>query len=162
MRRRLNARENERGAVLVLVAVLAPVIVALLIYVIDVGNWQEHKRHLQLQADAAALAAAQQFQPCDNSNIYATAGQYAGTTAVTTPSGQSVSSSAATPQGGPYNTQVGNTSPSNIHVMVNSKTYLQPAVDTRRQTTPRRLTRATPQWSTSRPPRPTCRGTSGR
>ena len=33
-------------------------------FVIDVGNGAEHRRHLQLQADAGALAAAQEFNGC--------------------------------------------------------------------------------------------------
>jgi uncharacterized membrane protein len=50
--------EGERGAVLVMVAVFMASAVALVTFVIDVGQWFEHRRHLQLQADAAALAAA--------------------------------------------------------------------------------------------------------
>jgi Flp pilus assembly protein TadG len=108
---------------MVFVAILAPLLVAFLIYVIDVDNWVEHERHLQVQADAAALAAAQAFQPCDNTKIYSIAGQYAGALSVATPSG---TVSSATNQ--PYNKQVGNTPSSNIHVLVNSKTfYNQPS-----------------------------------
>ena len=47
---------SESGGVLVLVAITLPVIIMLASFVIDVGNWYEHKRHLQLQADSAALA----------------------------------------------------------------------------------------------------------
>jgi hypothetical protein len=127
----LSAREGERGAVLVLVALLAPVFVALLIYVIDVGNWNEHQRHLQVQADAAALAAAQGFQPCSNSNIYSRAGEYSGAASVSTPSGPVSSASDPGPASdpvAPFNKQVGGTSAGNIHVLVNSKTfYNQPS-----------------------------------
>jgi Putative Flp pilus-assembly TadE/G-like len=56
---------EERGVVLV---ITAAVMIALLIaasYAIDTGIWFVHHRHLQTQADAAALAAAQDFQyPC--------------------------------------------------------------------------------------------------
>ena len=38
--------------------VFLPVLLLFVTFVIDVGNWFEHKRHLQLQADAAALAGA--------------------------------------------------------------------------------------------------------
>lgn len=110
---------GERGALLVMVAVMAPVIVAFLIYVIDVNNWLEHHRHIQLQADAAALAAAQNFQPCDNTQIYAVAGQYAGALSVATPNGGTVSSATTDP----FNKQVGTTPLSNIHALVNSKTF---------------------------------------
>ena len=42
--------------------------VAFGIFVIDVGNWWVHKRHLQTQADAAALAGAREyrFPACSN------------------------------------------------------------------------------------------------
>jgi hypothetical protein len=59
------APAEERGVVLV---ITAAVMIALLIaasYAIDTGIWFVHHRHLQTQADAAALAAAQDFQyPC--------------------------------------------------------------------------------------------------
>ena len=39
-------------------------------FVVDVGNWFVHKRHLQMQADSAALAAAQDFSfPCADAPI---------------------------------------------------------------------------------------------
>ena len=41
-----------------------PVLAVMLTFVVDVGNWFEHKRHLQMQADAAALAGAQEFGAC--------------------------------------------------------------------------------------------------
>ena len=53
-----------------LVAVCLPVLILLTSFVIDVGNWYEHKRHLQLQADAAALAGGAMYTtPCDNATI---------------------------------------------------------------------------------------------
>src|SRR5690349_3250493 len=61
---------QESGAVLVLFAVFAPVAILLAGFAIDTGNWWLHKRHLQVQADAAALATAQGFQPCANESIY--------------------------------------------------------------------------------------------
>ena len=59
LRRRAS---DERGAALIFVAVGLPVFVAFGIFVIDVGNWWVHKRHLQTQADAAALAGAREFR----------------------------------------------------------------------------------------------------
>jgi hypothetical protein len=56
-------------------------------YAIDTGIWFVHHRHLQTEADAAALAAAQNFQyPCTvggtmDQNITASVHQYDGTTA---------------------------------------------------------------------------------
>src|SRR6059036_2215902 len=88
-----RVRDSERGAVLVLFALMAPVLVAFLIYVIDVNNWNEHKRHLQVQVDSAALAAAAGFQPCNNQEIYSRAGEYSGASSVTTPTGTVTSAS---------------------------------------------------------------------
>jgi hypothetical protein len=100
-------------------ALFAPVMVAFLIFVIDVDNWYEHQRHLQVQADSAALGAATAFQPsgCSDGTIYATAGQYGGASSVTGPGGQVAST---TPL---YNGQVGNSSQTNLHELVNSKTF---------------------------------------
>ena len=81
-------------------------------FVIDVGNWYEHKRHLQLQADAAALAGGGLYKsPCDggtDSAIAAEARKYAGPAAT---------------GGGTYNAQVGNTPAANLHVLINSTDY---------------------------------------
>jgi hypothetical protein len=48
----------------VFVALLLPFIVGLLALAIDVGHWFEHRRHLQLQVDAAALAGGGLFSEC--------------------------------------------------------------------------------------------------
>jgi hypothetical protein len=48
----------EKGAVAVLVAVMILPLTLLLAFAIDTGNWWTHKRHLQTEADAAALAGA--------------------------------------------------------------------------------------------------------
>lgn len=53
---------EERGAVMVMVAILLPVLILFSSFVLDVGNWFEHRRHLQMQADAAVLAAAGEFE----------------------------------------------------------------------------------------------------
>ena len=55
---------EERGSVLLFVIGFVPVAFAVAAFVIDVGNGGEHRRHLQLQADAGALAAAQEFNGC--------------------------------------------------------------------------------------------------
>jgi hypothetical protein len=73
-----TARE-ERGAVAVAVAVLMPVLLSLGLLAADVGNWYVHKRELQTQADAGALAAAAYYKyPCDNAAIGSAAHSYAG------------------------------------------------------------------------------------
>lgn len=54
----------EHGQVVVMFALLIPVFFALAAVVLDVGNWYVHKRHLQTQVDAAALASGPQFVGC--------------------------------------------------------------------------------------------------
>ncbi len=54
----------EDGAIWALFAVLMPLILFIGILSVDVGNWWVHKRHLQTQVDAAALAAAPLFRGC--------------------------------------------------------------------------------------------------
>ena len=44
---------DERGGVLVMVAVMLPVLLLFASFVVDVGNWFEHKRDLQMQSDGA-------------------------------------------------------------------------------------------------------------
>lgn len=79
-RRRLTTRAGEeRGAVMIMVAVCLPVLVLFASFVIDVGNWFEHNRHLQMQADAAVLAAAGEFsRPCAEAPIEDMARTYGG------------------------------------------------------------------------------------
>jgi len=101
-----RAREGERGAALVLVAVWLPVLFGFMVFVADVGNWFVHKRHLQMQADAGALAGGGSFTvPCSDSPIVAGARKYAGDPAAPAP----------------YNPQVSNQA--NVHVLVNSTSY---------------------------------------
>ena len=71
---------DQSGGVLVTVAVTLPLLVLLCGFVIDTGNWWVHKRHLQTQADAAALAAAgkYRFPLCTDGTIAQTADQYGG------------------------------------------------------------------------------------
>ena len=78
-----RALDEENGGVLVIVAAGLLAMVLLAALVIDVGNWREHKRHLQLQADAAALAGAGSFAlpSCDSNTVATAARRYAGTDA---------------------------------------------------------------------------------
>src|ERR671934_1044337 len=84
LRRRIECAtaRGERGAVLVMVLLWLPVLVLMAAFVIDVANWFVHKRHLQMQADAAALAAARDWSGvgCDNAAINARAAEYGGET----------------------------------------------------------------------------------
>jgi hypothetical protein len=104
---------EESGSVLVLVAFWLPVMILFGSFVIDVGNWFTHQRHLQTQADAAALAGGDAFVlPCasgTNGTIESQARNYAGKSATT-----------ATAQ---YNNQIGSTPAANIHVVLNSSKY---------------------------------------
>ena len=63
-----RSARRERGGVLLIVALCMPVLIGFTGLVLDVGNWFEHRRHLQTQADAAVLAAAGDVRfPCDAS-----------------------------------------------------------------------------------------------
>jgi hypothetical protein len=101
---------GDQGAVLVIVVIwmwlaLLPMFV---VFVVDVGNWFVHKRHLQLQADAGALAGGGLFTfPCSDAPIVAESRKYGGD-----PNSSS-----------PYNLQVAPTDQSNVHVLVNSTVY---------------------------------------
>ena len=63
-----RVRDEDRGSVLLIVAGFLPVAIFLAAFVIDVGNAMEHRRQLQLQADAGALAAAQEFHGCQSND----------------------------------------------------------------------------------------------
>lgn len=69
-------RHEERGSVLVVVAGFLPIAVLLAAWVIDLGNGAEHRRQLQLQADAGALAAAKEFDRCATNPAAANADMY--------------------------------------------------------------------------------------
>lgn len=98
---RRNAKD-ERGAVLVITVAVMLSLVVIVAYAIDTGVWFVHSRHLQTEADAAALAAAQDFQyPCDttiDAAVIQRVHQYDGTGLTTFASSPSVPS--------PYNQQV--------------------------------------------------------
>jgi hypothetical protein len=94
--------------VLVMVVVWLPVLVLIASFVVDVANWFVHKRHLQMQADAAAFAAARDWaQPgCDDAAIQARAEEYGGAV---------------------WNGQIGGTPPEKVHMLINSRTYYDQA-----------------------------------
>jgi hypothetical protein len=117
---------EERGAVLILWAILTPAMLFLLLLVVDVGNWYVHKRHLQMQADAAALAGGAHFGDCFSPDPGIAAGANdAMKTAATKYAGNAAST---------YNFQVGGGAP-RVTTLFNSKTfargtYVDPDVDT--------------------------------
>ena len=99
---------SDRGAALPWFVLCLPVLVLFVVFVVDVGHWFEHKRHLQMQADAGALAGGGVFTiPCSDANVETTARKYAGDPNATAP----------------YNTQVPPTDPANVHVLINSTDY---------------------------------------
>jgi hypothetical protein len=104
----MGRARDEKGAVLVMFAVWLPVLLAFIVFVADVGNWFVHKRHLQMQADAGALAGGGVFTcPSGDQAIISMARKYAGDPNAV----------------GPYNAQVPPTDPANVHVLVNSTDY---------------------------------------
>ena len=102
---------DPRGATLVIFAIWLPVLVLFATFVLDVGNWFVHKRHLQTQADAGALAAGGSFNQCfgggGSAAVENMARRYAGDTG---------SSNA-------YNSQVGGSNRGALTIRINSKTY---------------------------------------
>jgi Putative Flp pilus-assembly TadE/G-like len=119
---------EESGSVLVMFAVFASVAILMSAFVLSVGSWFAHKRHLQVQADAAVLAAAQAFQyPCAKTvkeAIYSTAGRYGGAASVN--AAEEGTFTSATPL---YNEQIGGTSQGNIHEGVNKKKYFEQSAE---------------------------------
>ncbi|UTI65898.1 pilus assembly protein TadG-related protein [Paraconexibacter antarcticus] len=80
MPRRLRLRGDHGVATVLMAALLVVVGVPFMIFAVDVSYWWVHKRHLQNQADAAALAAAGSFRfpACVNATITNTALEYSG------------------------------------------------------------------------------------
>ena len=104
----LRAGGRSDGGVLVMVVLWLPVIILFATLVADVGNWFAHKRHLQMQADAGALAAGGSFTaPCSDTPIIDFARKYAGDPT----------------NAAPYNRQIAPTQQSNVHVLINSSSY---------------------------------------
>jgi uncharacterized membrane protein len=68
---------RERGQTLILVVVALPLFVALMALVVDGGNILVHKRNIQVAADAAALAIAQNIDLASSPH---TCGTYNGQT----------------------------------------------------------------------------------
>ena len=74
------ALADERGVATLMLVMTVPLILLFCVLAIDVSNWFVHKRQLQTQADAAALAGAGvfQFPNCDDSLVTNTALRYSG------------------------------------------------------------------------------------
>ena len=113
---------SEHGAALVMAVIWLPVLLLIVVLVVDVGNWFTHRRHLQTQADAAALAAAGDFTlPCNDTPIEQTARFYSGD------------------ETAGFNHQLGGTPPDETHMELNSDTWFNqesPVDDTAPNGTP--------------------------
>lgn len=110
---------SDRGAVIVIVAAWMTSAIALVTFVIDVGHWYEHKRHLQVQVDAAAFAGGGKFAACFNNGggnaaIFTEATKYAGAV------GSWNGTSYGTAQ---YNAQIGESHKGTVSMLYQSATY---------------------------------------
>ena len=106
MTRWLRNLRGDRGSVLIFVAVGVPALLAAFAVVVDVGNLFVHKRSLQNEVDAAALAGGGAWGSCFNGGgktaLYAEAAKYAG---------------------GVYNPQAGGALKGTLGVLFNSTTF---------------------------------------
>lgn len=112
---------DDRGQVVVIVALSITAFLTLVALAVDTGNWFTHKRNLQNRADAGALAAgveyAKGWQQClagnamVTTNIINAARKFSGDPAAT----------------GPENTQIADQS--KLSVFVNSRSYNGPDYD---------------------------------
>ncbi len=96
-----RSARDDRGVVLVMVALMLPAIIGVGGLIVDVGNWFAHKRHLQVQADAGALAGAGKFRiPCDPSVSEAIVDEAAKYSSVEFPDGPGYNPQTSEPVGG--------------------------------------------------------------
>jgi hypothetical protein len=102
---------REDGGILVFAAMLMPVVLLFLALAVDVGNWWVHKRHLQLQVDAAALAGGALLGDCFNDPVTAN-------TAI-----QNEATRFGGAGGSSYNGQVGGANQGTISLLFQSTTY---------------------------------------
>ena len=140
---------REDGGIIVLVAMLLPFLMLFLALSVDIGNWWVHKRHLQHQVDAAALAGGALFGQCFSDPA-------AGSTAM-----QAEATRFGGGAGSTYNGQVGGANKGAITLLYQSKTYAAGSVgadDTETQlpcNTPSLMfdVKATAAWPRSLPTR---------
>ena len=111
----LAARED--GGILVFVAMMTPVVLLFLAFAVDIGNWWVHKRHLQLQADAAALAGGALLGQCFSDPVSAN-------TAITNEATRFGGAA-----GSSYNEQLGGTQKGTVSLAFQSNTYPSGAAD---------------------------------
>ena len=102
---------REDGGILVFAAMLMPVVLLFLTLSVDIGNWWVHKRHLQLQVDAAALAGGALLGEC-----------FADATSANTAI-QNEATRFGGAAGSSYNGQVGGANKGTISLLYQSTTY---------------------------------------
>jgi hypothetical protein len=118
----LTSRED--GGIVVFAAMLMPVLLLFLAFTVDIGNWWVHKRHLQLQVDAAALAGGGLFGECFTDPVGANVAI------------QNEAARFGGAAGSSYNGQVGGATKGTITLLYQSKSYAAgsvPADDTETQ-----------------------------
>jgi hypothetical protein len=69
MRQVFSRMRDERGSALIAAGIMAASFVLLGSVVVEVGQWLSHRRHIQVRADAAALAGGQAMAECFNSSF---------------------------------------------------------------------------------------------
>ena len=133
---RANLRD-ERGATMILFAIMLPVILILGAAVVNIGNWWTHGRHLQTKVDASALAGGTVWgfpygvdsdTNATGTGIVDVARQYVGPH----------TSAAGVVQAGGFNPQIGVADENDIHVVVNGADWWDddPSVNPADFTTP--------------------------
>jgi hypothetical protein len=130
---RSSTARDERGAVMVLVAVTLPVLILFMAFGIEIGHWYDYSRNLQNRADAAALAAGDAYggicfgspTSAQTDAIGEVAQQYSGPPAGTPDANLPYTAAQMTAAGLTYQNQPNLTkgTPNNYHVLLNSPAY---------------------------------------
>ncbi len=116
---------DESGVMLAIVVVMMVSLLFVVGFVIEIGNWLEHRRHAQVQVDSGALAAGTAFSGCflepaqANAKIEMEAHRYAGDS--------QFSSLYPAETEGPYNLQVDD--PTRVQFALNAGAYPPGATD---------------------------------
>ncbi len=131
-----RGRAGERGQAVIVAVIAMAALLAIAAYAINTGEWWVHSHHLQVQADAAALAGATKYSvgctegSASDQLMEQTVAAYDGAGTVTTPTG---TVSAVTPTGSasfPYNQQVYPTpSSANLIATINGDPCTDNALD---------------------------------
>ena len=107
----VDLTSREDGGIVVFAAMVIPVVLLFLALTVDIGNWWVHKRHLQLQVDAAALAGGALFGGCFTDSV-------SGNTAI-----QNEATRFGGAGGSSYNDQVGGANKGAVTLLYQSRTY---------------------------------------